>query len=111
MSYKNWTRKLEGKELIPEEKKNDFDDSRSIAVQEDQMPDGRNCRYEVWSESECTFITYTFPYFGLEGYSKEEIIQYLNSQGFSISLEKFPLDSISLMTRQEDYQLTITIDS
>ena len=85
-----------------------WDDSTVLEAGDKLLPDGREFHYEAWCESGYTFLTYLFPMNGLEEYSKEMLVSYLESQGIKIDLNKFPLDKIQLTKDSEKYNLTIT---
>lgn len=109
MSYRNWARGLEGKPLLPENEKNPWDDSKVIGGGEENLPDGRSFKHEVWVEASYLYLTYTFPPSGLEDYSKEQIIEYLISQKINIDINKFPVEKMELLRDANRYRLTITI--
>lgn len=108
MSYHN--RNMGGEYDIPKE--NIWDDSRSIAIQKNFLPDGRSFISEMWGECGYTFLTYRFPVSGLESLSKEQVVTYLFTQGISIDLNKYPLKTIQLLKNfydSDQYDLTLTI--
>lgn len=72
------------------------------------LPDERELHYEAWCECGYTFLTYLFPITtGLETYSKEMVVSYLNTQGIKIDLDKMPPDKISLTMYSKQNDLTI----
>ena len=85
-----------------------WDDSTVLEAGDKLLPDGREFHYEAWCESGYTFLTYLFPINGLEEYSKEMLVTYLESQGIKIDLQKFPLDKIQLTNYSAKHNLTIT---
>ncbi len=108
MSYKWFDRKIRGLPLEEEEKpKNIWDDSVSIQQEEIVLDDGRMVDAELWSESGITFLTYTMENTGFEDSTKEEILDYYNQQGITISKESY--DEFDLLIKGNKIKLTMKI--
>lgn len=99
-----------------EEKSSPYDDSVLLRKDTIYLDDGRPVLCELWQEYEYTFLSYYFSEKDLEELDKEEIIDYLESNGMKnlSDAESFTMDDISIEPRKNKgnifWVLTISLD-
>ena len=108
MSFRNFSRKADGKEPLPEYERDYYDDACSIMGNTFLLDDSRKVSAEIWAESGYSFLTYRFDNAGIEDHSIEEMIEYLNNNGMKIDKEKHG-QKIDLIETGGEYRLTLTV--
>lgn len=106
MSYKEWSRKVEGKPPVEKKKKNVYDDSTVLQSEIIKLNDGSLVEAELWSESGFTYLTYKFKNEDLIASSDEAIMQYLSEQGINVKSGKYPQ---TIMRKDKQIILTLTL--
>lgn len=80
-----------------EEADNAYDDSVVIQKGNFQLDDSRQVNATAWAESGYTFLTYIFSIKDIETLSKNDLTEYLISQGISLDKDKFG-DKVSILS-------------
>ncbi len=101
MSFRNWERKRQGKEPLPE--KNPYDDSRLFMKQEIHLNDGSLVLAEMWGEDGHSYLTYYCPKNKFAGMSKEKILDELVANEFNISKNSYDEFSMSEGSSNNEY--------
>lgn len=106
MSYREWSRRVEGKPPVEKQDKSIYDDSTVLQSETIKLNDGSLVEAQLWSESGFTYLTYTFENESMLAFSDEAIMQYLSEQGINVKIGRHPHN---IMKNNKKIMLTLTI--